>query len=211
MKEYTAIGPKLARVMAHPLRMRALAILDERVASPSEMARELDAPLGVMSYHVRQLERAGLIELVSTTPRRGALEHHFRAVVRPRVTDADWAQLPEIVKQAIVSSGLQGISERVNAAAAQGGFSRENAQLSKTEMVVDDQGWKQVVKELDRLDERLVKIQQESAARIGNDHDRELAASLVYLFFEPAPVEAKPAESRRASRREETARKARRA
>jgi len=204
LKEYTAVGAKLARVMAHPLRVRALAILDERVASPSELARELEAPLGVMSYHVRQLERAGLIELVSTTPRRGAIEHHFKAVVRPRVTDAVWAELPEIVKQALVSSGLQSISARVNAAAAQGGFSRADAQLLRTEMVVDERGWKAIVKELDRLDERLAKIQRESAARIGNDHDRELPASLVYLLFEPAPVEAtprKPSAGRRRQRK----------
>jgi predicted transcriptional regulator len=30
-----------------------------------------------VSYHVRQLEKAGLIELVATKPRRGALEHYY--------------------------------------------------------------------------------------------------------------------------------------
>jgi predicted transcriptional regulator len=30
-----------------------------------------------VSYHVRQLENAGLIELVATEPRRGALEHYY--------------------------------------------------------------------------------------------------------------------------------------
>jgi hypothetical protein len=32
-------------------------------------------PLGNVSYHVRQLEKVGLIELVAIKPRRGALEH----------------------------------------------------------------------------------------------------------------------------------------
>ena len=30
-----------------------------------------------MSYHVRQLEKAGLIELVAVKQRRGALEHYY--------------------------------------------------------------------------------------------------------------------------------------
>jgi predicted transcriptional regulator len=30
-----------------------------------------------VSYHVRELEKAGLIELVTTKQRRGALEHYY--------------------------------------------------------------------------------------------------------------------------------------
>jgi hypothetical protein len=36
-----------------------------------------------VSYHVRILARLGLIELVRTTPRRGAVEHHYRSLPRP--------------------------------------------------------------------------------------------------------------------------------
>jgi hypothetical protein len=35
------------------------------------------ASLSNVSYHVRQLAKAGLIELVATRPRRGALEHYY--------------------------------------------------------------------------------------------------------------------------------------
>jgi DNA-binding transcriptional ArsR family regulator len=59
--------------------VRALAILTEREASPSELAEELGEPLGNVSYHVRLLHELGLIDLVGTTPRRGAIEHHYRA------------------------------------------------------------------------------------------------------------------------------------
>ena len=207
MKSYTEItDPNLARVLAHPLRVQILGALDERVASPSELARELDGSLGTVSYHVRQLERAGLIELVSTAPRRGALEHYYRAKLRPRITDESWAQLPEMVKQALTGSALASISARVNAAAVAGGFSRDDAHLSKTEIVLDERGWKAVVKELERLDERVERIQAESAKRIGNDHDAEMSASLVTLFFEPAPHDAprrapKAAPRRRARQR----------
>src|SRR4051794_37828743 len=79
VKPDRSIDPRLIKVFAHPLRVRILAILEQRVASPSEIAGELDASLGVVSYHVRRLEALGLIKLVRTTPRRGAVEHHYRA------------------------------------------------------------------------------------------------------------------------------------
>jgi DNA-binding transcriptional ArsR family regulator len=88
------------KALAHPVRVRALAILVEREASPSELADELGEPLGNVSYHVRLLHDLGLIELVSTTPRRGAIEHHYRArsdrhlrVADLTLDDAGWDEL----------------------------------------------------------------------------------------------------------------------
>ena len=68
------------RAMAHPMRARILAALDGRELSPVELARELGASLGVVSYHVRVLADAGLVELARTTARRGAIQHHYRLV-----------------------------------------------------------------------------------------------------------------------------------
>jgi DNA-binding transcriptional ArsR family regulator len=50
--------------------------------SPSQLAVALGEPIGTVSYHVRELAEAGLLELVRTEPRRGALEHFYR-VSRP--------------------------------------------------------------------------------------------------------------------------------
>ena len=64
--------------MAHPMRARILAALDGRELSPVELARDLGATLGVISYHVRVLADAGVVELARTTARRGAIQHHYR-------------------------------------------------------------------------------------------------------------------------------------
>ncbi|HEX2087554.1 MAG TPA: helix-turn-helix domain-containing protein [Solirubrobacteraceae bacterium] len=66
------------RAMAHPMRARILAALAERERSPVELAKELGASLGVVSYHVRVLADAGAVELARTTARRGAIQHHYR-------------------------------------------------------------------------------------------------------------------------------------
>ena len=66
------------RAMAHPMRGRILAALDGRELSPVELAREMGASLGVVSYHVRVLADAGVVELARTSARRGAIQHHYR-------------------------------------------------------------------------------------------------------------------------------------
>jgi DNA-binding transcriptional ArsR family regulator len=73
-----------AKALSHPLRARILQVLGERVASPNDLAVELKAPLGVVSYHVRMLRDYGMIELARTEPKRGALQHYYRAKPRRR-------------------------------------------------------------------------------------------------------------------------------
>ncbi len=42
------------------------------------MAKEFDESLPLVSYHVRILRELSCLELVRTTPRRGAIEHRRR-------------------------------------------------------------------------------------------------------------------------------------
>lgn len=75
----------LARASAHPLRIAVLELLGldgGRVLSPSELSRELAMPLSNTNYHVTELAKAGLIELVGQRQVRGATEHFYRLPVR---------------------------------------------------------------------------------------------------------------------------------
>lgn len=76
------IDQHLVRALSHPLRVRILEILSERVASPSEVAEELGVEIGHVAYHTRTLDRCGCLELVETAQRRGATEHYYRAAPR---------------------------------------------------------------------------------------------------------------------------------
>jgi DNA-binding transcriptional ArsR family regulator len=75
----------IAKALGHPIRARVLAALDGREASPTELSRQFDVDLGNIAYHVKGLERDGLLRLVRTEPRRGALEHFYTAAVRARI------------------------------------------------------------------------------------------------------------------------------
>jgi DNA-binding transcriptional ArsR family regulator len=72
---------RLARATAHPLRVSILEILGidgGRVLSPSDLSRELQIPLSNTNYHVTELAKADLIELVRERQVRGATEHFYR-------------------------------------------------------------------------------------------------------------------------------------
>ena len=73
------IETRVAKALAHPLRVRILAHLREHGrASPGQLATAWgDVPLNTVSYHMRRLQALGFVRLVRRTPRRGVLEHHY--------------------------------------------------------------------------------------------------------------------------------------
>jgi DNA-binding transcriptional ArsR family regulator len=212
MKPYSDINdPRLIKALAHPLRVRILSILETReLASPNEMADELGVSLGVMSYHVRRLHALGFLELVKRTPRRGAIEHHYRAKARPQITDDGWAQTPAIVKRAMVGATLQQISTYVNAAARQGGFDRADAHLTRNVLTLDEKGREQLSHEITKWVSALEEIEADSLARIreAGDEADVTSSAVVMMRFEaehdPAQDGDSPGEQhlgRRSSRR----------
>ena len=100
---------RLIRALAHPLRWRILQTLNLRTASPSELAGELGAPLPNIAYHVKVLARNDAIELVKTEQVRGALEHFYRATMRPWFTDETWSALPISTRRALFGEILRDI------------------------------------------------------------------------------------------------------
>jgi DNA-binding transcriptional ArsR family regulator len=170
------------------MRTRILGLLDERVASPRQLSDELGAPLQNVSYHVRELAKLGLIKLVRTTQRRGAIEHHYKAVAAPHVSDEAWSELPPIVRHRMTAAGLSEIFKHVNDAAAGGGFTADDAHLSRTQLVLDAKGRKALTKELEATIARVDRIQEQARKRLGNDHAEEERMTLVMLRFDDVAV-----------------------
>jgi DNA-binding transcriptional ArsR family regulator len=180
--------PRYVKAMSHPLRVRILALLDERTASPVELAGWLGATLGTTAYHVRTLERIGLIELVRETRVRGAVEHHYRAKPRPTVSDDAWAAAPPIAKQAAVSASLQTIDAYARAASAAGGFDHGNAHLTRTPLRLDTRGWGELSRACIRLLSQIDRIEAAANERMErNPHSGETRdLALVVMLFEAA-------------------------
>jgi hypothetical protein len=196
----TGVDQRLVRAIGHPLRLRLLTIFNERVASPSDLAAELGEPIGNVSYHTRILARLGCIELVRTKQVRGAVEHYYRAVVRPVFSDDDWAELPMSIRKSLAGAVLTEIADDMSAAANEGGFDRDEVHLSRTPLTLDRPGWQQLNELLQQVGEQALELQAQSAARLQADGAAESeAAALVLMLFEPPSTQGKT-DSRKAKR-----------
>ena len=202
MEPTTAIDdPRYVKALSHPLRVRILAMLQERTATPVELASWLGARLGTVAYHVRTLHGFGLIELVDETRVRGAVAHHYRATERPVVSDEAWERAAPIAKQAAVGATLQTVDEYARASAAAGGFDRADAHLSRIVTRLDKQGWKELSTALAEVLDRIGQIEDEAAARIKADPHAEgiSDAAAVIMLFDALRLTDRGAQPRRRS------------
>src|SRR4051812_44623371 len=181
-------NPALIRGLAHPLRTRMLSILLEREASPKELADEFGIPLANVAYHIQVLRKLKLIRLVRKTPRRGAVEHHYRADQAAHVGNAVWGEIPGLVKEGLVAGGLNNIAHDVSDAAAMGGFEHEDSHLSRQRLVLDQEAYDELAAMLQRVLDRGYEVEKEAAGRLKkNDHEGERRTGVVLLMFENVP------------------------
>jgi DNA-binding transcriptional ArsR family regulator len=186
------ITQQLAKALAHPLRVRILTSLHRGISSPNQLAQELDEPLGNVSYHVKTLLEYDCVELVKTEPRRGAVEHFYRATERAFFSDADWAKIPASARKGIDGVVLEAIGQDATAALTEGTIdSRTDTHISRSPMVLDEAGWSEVTKLLAETLEQANKINEESADRLAKDGGDGISTSLSLLHFELPAKEAK--------------------
>lgn len=67
------------RALAHPLRFRAFERLIDAALSGKQLAELLHTKPTHLYHHLKVLERAGLIEKVSTRRKRGTIEKYYQA------------------------------------------------------------------------------------------------------------------------------------
>jgi DNA-binding transcriptional ArsR family regulator len=185
------LDSNIVKALSHPLRMRILTRLNEGVASPNEMAKQFEESLPLVSYHVRILRELDCIELVRTTPRRGAIEHHYRALTRPFLDDADWRSLPPSARKAVSNTVLSKAIADVRDAVAAGTFDdRPDRHLSYTALMLDEQAWTELGSRLDDLLNWAIEAQAASSGRLQDEESGgvEVRARLSLLAYSAPPV-----------------------
>jgi DNA-binding transcriptional ArsR family regulator len=178
------IDQRIMKALSHPLRVRMLTLLNQKVSSPSELAEELDEPLGNVSYHMRFLADLKMVKLVRTEPRRGAVEHYYEALEPPLISDDDWAQLPVALRRSLSDSTLGNIANDLRGAAAEGGFDRPNIHMTRTALTLDEQGWEELSGVLADVLERARRIQEDSNKRRKRADAAPIPTALVLMQFE---------------------------
>jgi DNA-binding transcriptional ArsR family regulator len=154
------------KAMNHPLRAAVLDILANRISSPAEMARELDEELSNVSYHTKQLVEFECAELVSTRPVRGALEHFYRATERHLLDTEEWEEIEPLIAEGLVCEFMQKIlDDFVKSVRAGVVGSDAEFHLTRTPLVLDEEGVKEALAAHERAREELLEIEVRSAAR----------------------------------------------
>lgn len=188
------LDSRVVKALGHPVRVQALTILNERIASPNEISKELDQTVGHVSYHIKVLKECECIELVDTAPRRGAMEHYYRATSRAFLDVSDWAAVPESVRPGLSGSLLQTVFEDATTALTSGTFDkREDRHLSWTPMIVDREGWGELRKSLEEMLERVFEIQTASADRLTKADEPGIPVSVSMIGYETPATEEKRA------------------
>jgi hypothetical protein len=179
----------LGAIASHPTRVLAYVILNERVSSPSEIAKLIGKEVGHVGYHCSKLLTMGVIELVDEVPVRGAVEHFYSAVKRPIVGDTDWAKLSPDQRDHITRLTMQLIVANAAQAVNEGTFDgRMNRCLVRQTMQVDEMGFA----ELHDLDEQryleTLEVEARSAERQAEDPDTKMISTESFAgFYERAP------------------------
>ncbi len=156
------------KAMSHPLRARVLRLLVERgVQSPNELARALKAQLSDVSYHTRRLQELECVELVSTRPVRGAVEHFYRATELHLIDTDEWEELDPIVAGDLVCEFMQRILDDFVASRKAGIVgSDKDFHITRTPLILDDDGIQEGMEAFERCRLEMAEVEARSAQRL---------------------------------------------
>jgi DNA-binding transcriptional ArsR family regulator len=181
----TFFDRRLIKAIGHPVREHLLAVLNERIASASEIGEELGADVSSFYHHIEELEKLGCIERVETKQRRGANEHFFRARSTVFFDDEAWQRLPASVKADVATSSLQLIFDDVLQALVTGTLNaRDDRHVSWSPGTLDSQGWDEVKGLMNRTLDQLEAIKGAAEKRLASGAQAEISATMAILAFE---------------------------
>lgn len=179
----------LHKALSHRLRVEILTLLNERTkASPVEMSRELLAPVGDISHHVKQLVKYGCAEAVETRPRRGAVEHFYRATSRPVIDVEEMEKMSLPARRALVGQLAQKVlgdlREGFDAGTVEG---RSDCHLTRIPLSLDEQGWSELAELHRQTFEETHGIQARSNERRNESGEEPIRCVSAQLCFELPP------------------------
>jgi DNA-binding transcriptional ArsR family regulator len=187
-----SVSHRLARALAHPLRIKILVELNKRAMSPTQFAWEIGgASLSNVSRHFRRLEELKCIELVEIKTggrRRGGKEHFFRATQRSLFDESIWTSLPNSIRSQITASTFTTYIERAAEAIRTGTMdARDDRHFTWTAMHYDLEAWNCLIQLMDALFRRSLEIQDKSQQRVLKSKERLVPVTVALTCFESPP------------------------
>jgi DNA-binding transcriptional ArsR family regulator len=149
--EKLTLQMRLLKALAHPLRVAILDLMNAGEWSPNEPKKALNEGLSQVSYHIKVLKDFGMIEMTRTEPRRGAVEHFYRATERAFVPSGIASDIPKMAQRIIGNGILENIERDVADSLETGTFyERDDWHVGWLPVDLDDQGCQDAEKLADR-------------------------------------------------------------
>lgn len=181
------IDPAIAKALSHPLRGHILVTLGDRIASPSEIAKELGLAARDLDYHVKVLLEVGMIRLVRREKRRGAKEHFYElAPPAIYIDDREWHRIPGEIQARLSAGLLQLMVDDAVEALRAGTFGALDSHQSRTPMILDEQGWTELTAAMSTALEAVLGIRRESERRRRSGGDPGIPVEVVMMGFKTA-------------------------
>jgi DNA-binding transcriptional ArsR family regulator len=180
------IDPTVAKAFTHPLRGHVwVTICEQGIASPTEIANELDLDVSEVSYHFRELKKRKLIKLARTVQRRG-FDEHFYEPIAPALSfdDADWMSIPAPIRSTLTADMLRQIIKELIDALGSGSLDARDRHLSRTWLMVDERGWKELGRAMQATLDRVQAIHERCAKRRGDSLGSAIPVSVILGSFE---------------------------
>lgn len=194
-----AIEKHISKAFGHYLRIQILWILNERIASASELAEELSVPLNRISDHLQVLRKAECIEVVDQVVTGNMIQKFYKATARVFFDDTEWRTIPPTLKEGLRITLLQNlVDDAIEAVEREQYDSQKDSHMSWTPMVIDDQGREEIARLLEKTLNDVLVIQRRAAKRLCASDKRGIGYSVSLLGYPSIAGEKKinPAKAR---------------
>ena len=136
----TLVNPRFISSLDHVLRQHILLATVQGEVSPTEMSKALGEELSQVSYHVKVLKDDGMIEETRTEPRRGAVEHYYRATEKTLVPARAWRGLKKGLRAVVSAGQASDLFNDLAGALKAGKLQGDHDQITRTPLVLDAEG-----------------------------------------------------------------------
>lgn len=177
--------------MANSLRTQILVILNERMASATEIALDLGLPFHKVNYQVGVLKKANAIREVGGLQVRGATERFYSATTRVCIDREEWPTIGKSVKGNLRASLLETIIDEAAGAISDDVYdSLEEAHMSWIPMILDGEGWTELTAILKQSMEDIVDLQERAKQRLSDQDEAGIPCS-VSMLGHPTSLDAR--------------------
>lgn len=171
------------------LRQHILLAAVQGEVSPCELSKALDEGLSQVAYHVHVLRDCGVIEETRSEPRRGAVEHFYRANAKTLFPAKTWRRLRKGMRAAIGAGQASDLFNDLADALKAGKLQGAHDHITRTPLVLDVEGQRNVKAIAERAAKEVEDEQRATAKRMekaNGDGGKATGCTFALLAFEAA-------------------------